>query len=178
VSVEQAPRLPSAGLLRRLGAAVYDLLPILALLIVATVPFLPFLHGRVLVAQEVGALAYLYRLVQLIVTAAFFVYFWTSRGQTIGMLAWRLRLQNTDGSLISVRTALQRLAIVFALMVVPIAAYWSIWQRWAHGPAKWLALSISLLPLALAYVWIWVDDQGRAWPDRWTGTRVVVLPKR
>lgn len=39
----------------------------------------------------------------------FFVFFWTKSGQTLGMKAWRLRVQNTDGSLISKPTALKRL---------------------------------------------------------------------
>jgi uncharacterized RDD family membrane protein YckC len=39
----------------------------------------------------------------------FFVYFWSRSGQTIGMKAWRLRVQNLDGSLISKKTGLKRL---------------------------------------------------------------------
>ncbi len=39
----------------------------------------------------------------------FFVYFWEKSGQTLGMKAWRLRLQNTDGSLISRATGIKRL---------------------------------------------------------------------
>lgn len=106
--------LPSAGVLRRLGAMIYDCLPVLALLIVATFAFMPFVHGKVLVPREVGALAYVYWLVQLALTAGFFVFFWTRKGQTVGMLAWRLRLQRVDGSLPDWRVALARLAIVFA----------------------------------------------------------------
>jgi len=39
----------------------------------------------------------------------FFVYFWSKKGQTLGMRAWRLRVQNLDGSLISNITGLKRL---------------------------------------------------------------------
>ena len=39
----------------------------------------------------------------------FFVYFWSKSGQTIGMKAWRLRIQNTDGSLITKTTGWKRL---------------------------------------------------------------------
>ena len=41
--------------------------------------------------------------------ALFFVWFWSRSGQTIGMKAWRLRLQNHDGSLISKTTGIKRL---------------------------------------------------------------------
>ncbi len=39
----------------------------------------------------------------------FFVYFWAKSGQTLGMKAWRLRLQNQDGTLISKSTGVKRL---------------------------------------------------------------------
>jgi uncharacterized RDD family membrane protein YckC len=36
-----------------------------------------------------------------IVTLVFFGYFWTKSGQTIGMRAWRLKVQTSEGNLIS-----------------------------------------------------------------------------
>ncbi|MDP7593261.1 MAG: RDD family protein [Litorilituus sp.] len=39
----------------------------------------------------------------------FFVYFWAKSGQTLGMKAWRLRLQNQDSTLISKVTGMKRL---------------------------------------------------------------------
>jgi len=39
----------------------------------------------------------------------FFIYFWARSGQTLGMKAWRLRVQNQDGSLISKKTGVKRL---------------------------------------------------------------------
>ncbi|GAD78655.1 hypothetical protein VEZ01S_05_00440 [Vibrio ezurae NBRC 102218] len=40
----------------------------------------------------------------------FFVFFWTRAGQTIGMRAWKLRVQNDDGSRITVTQAFIRIA--------------------------------------------------------------------
>ncbi len=168
---------PPAGLLRRLGAMVYDCLPIFAFMVVATVPFLPFLKGRVLVAEEVGWLAHLYHLVQIAVVAGFFIFFWTRRGQTVGMLAWRLRLERHDGALLSVGDALRRLGAVFVLCVPFLIGYWWIWHDWPKTP-RVAANCIALAPLAIAYLWIWIDRDKQAWPDRWTKTRVVLLPKR
>lgn len=169
---------PNAGVLRRFGAMIYDCLPVLALLIVATFAFVPFLHGKVLVPREVGALAYVYWLVQLALTAAFFVFFWTRKGQTIGMLAWRLRLQRPDGSLLDWRVALARLAIIFALLLPFLAGYWLIWRDWPDRHARTLAICVSLAPIVLSYLWIWIDRDRLAWHDRWTKTRVVMLPKK
>jgi len=156
---------------------VYDCLPVLAVLILATFPFLPFLNGKVLIPREVGALAYLYWLVQGLLIWAFFIYFWTTRGQTVGMLAWRLRLQRLDGTLADWRKSVARLVILSMLLVPFIAGYALIWHDWPHRARSW-AVAASLLPVALAYLWQWVDRDGLAWHDRWTGTRVVVLPKR
>ena len=41
--------------------------------------------------------------------AFFFIWFWSKSGQTLGMKAWRLRVQNQDGSLITKKTAIKRL---------------------------------------------------------------------
>tara|TARA_B110000014_G_C20070318_1_gene558135 strand:- start:563 stop:1129 length:567 start_codon:yes stop_codon:yes gene_type:complete len=39
----------------------------------------------------------------------FFIYFWSKSGQTLGMRAWRLRVQNQDGTRISKVMGLKRL---------------------------------------------------------------------
>ena len=45
-----------------------------------------------------------------LVICGFYTWFWTRAGQTIGMRAWRLRIQNVDGSNIRITQALIRLA--------------------------------------------------------------------
>jgi len=156
---------------------LYDTLLVVAVLVVATLPFLPFLHGRVLVPAEVGGLAYLYWIWEVVVIAAFFGYFWTHRGQTVGMLAWRLRLQRPDGSSVTWGDSLLRLGIVAALLAPFGLGDWFIWHHWSPTARK-IAMYASLAPLALSYAWIWIDRERLAWHDRWSSTRVVVLPKR
>jgi len=41
--------------------------------------------------------------------AFFFIWFWSKSGQTLGMKAWRLKVQNQDGSLMTKTTAIKRL---------------------------------------------------------------------
>ncbi|MFO7304955.1 MAG: RDD family protein [Gammaproteobacteria bacterium] len=165
-----------AGLLRRLGAIVYDTLLVIAVLMVITFLFVPFLQGRVLVPQEVGALAYLYWLVQIAAVVTFFGYFWTRRGQTAGMLAWRLRLEQTDGANVSWPVALKRMGILIALLIPFFAGDWLIWREWS-APQRRLMNGLALLPLAASYLWVWIDRDRRALHDRWSQTRVVLLPK-
>jgi uncharacterized RDD family membrane protein YckC len=157
---------------------VYDILPVLALLIIGTFPFLPFIHGKVLVPREVGALAYVYWLEQLLIVGFFFGYFWTRRGQTLGMLAWRLRLQRADGSLLQWPDALLRLGIVTALFVPCMAGYWLVWRHWPDLHVRKMATYLSLAPFAVAYLWMWVDRRRLTLPDRWSNTRLVLLPKK
>jgi uncharacterized RDD family membrane protein YckC len=139
----------TAGVLRRLGAMLYDGLIVLALMFVVTALFLPFTAGEAITPRESGALERIYQAALAAVVVLFFGVFWTRRGQTIGMLAWRLRVQRPDGSALRWRDALLRLA----------------------------GACVSLAALGLGYFWIWIDRDRLAWHDRWSGTRVVVLPK-
>ena len=139
-----------ASLLRRLGAMLYDTLLILALLFIVTALFLPFTSGEAITPGESGALERVYQAALLLAIVLFFCVFWTRKGQTVGMLAWRLRVERNDGTFLTWRDALLRLA----------------------------GACVSLAPLGLGYFWILVDRDKLAWHDRWSGTRVVVLPKR
>jgi uncharacterized RDD family membrane protein YckC len=140
----------SAGVLRRFGAMLYDALLVVALGIVVTALFLPLTGGKAITPAESGALEHIYQAVLLLMIVLFFCVFWTWRGQTVGMIAWRLRVERSDGSVLTWRDALLRLG----------------------------GACVSLAALGLGYFWIWIDRDGLTWHDRWSGTRVVVLPKK
>jgi uncharacterized RDD family membrane protein YckC len=114
---------PSAGLLRRLGALLYDALVVTSLLIIAGfigtgVAKLLLITGMASVPAGEDTLwlltrhhlSLIYTLWLAFVICGFYTWFWTRAGQTIGMRAWRLRIQNEDGSHIRVTQALIRLA--------------------------------------------------------------------
>ena len=140
----------SAGVLRRFGAMLYDLLLVIALLVIVTALFLPFTGGEAITPDRSVAVERIYQSALLLVVVLFFCLFWTWRGQTVGMLAWRLRVERSDGTLLTWRDALLRLG----------------------------GACVSLAALGLGYFWIWVDRDRLAWHDRWSGTRVVVVPKK
>jgi uncharacterized RDD family membrane protein YckC len=144
------PAVERAGLLRRLGAMLYDGLLLLAVLMVATALFLPLTGGEAVDPARNPVLEWVYRAVLLLLIVGFFGFFWTRRGQTLGMASWRLRVEREDGGLLTWTDTLRRLG-------------WGL---------------LSLLPCGLGFVWVLVDPQQRAWHDRLSGTRVVVLPKR
>ena len=173
-----AAALAPAGVLRRLGAILYDTFLVIGVLAVLIGVVVPFTDGAVLVPAEVGWIAYLFRGLELLVVVLFFGYFWTRRGQTIGMLAWRLRITRSDGGPLSWRDSLQRLAIVGALLLPFACGDWLLFSHWQEASWRRLGLGVSLLPLVASYLWVWIDPERCAWHDRWSGTRLWVLPKR
>ncbi|MFD1006970.1 RDD family protein [Oceanisphaera ostreae] len=99
--------LPRAGLMRRLAAWMYDLLVVVSLLMVTGfvyfgVTVLALNMGWISLGPYEDTAALLsasrwYQLCLLAVALFFYCWFWRTSGQTIGMRAWRLRVQNTDG---------------------------------------------------------------------------------
>jgi len=142
--------LPTAGLLRRLGAALYDLILVLALMMVATALLLPLTGGRAITPTDSGAVELAYQALLLTVVTAFFVLFWTWKGQTLGMAAWRLKVVRSDGRPLALRDALRRFVV---------------------APLAWL-------PCGLGVLWILFDREHLAWHDRLSGTRIVRWPGR
>jgi len=138
-----------AGLLRRLAAMLYDGLLLIGVLMLATALFLPLTGGEAIVSGRSPALAWVYRAALLALIVGFFGVFWTLRGQTLGMASWRLRVEREDGALLGWGDTARRLG-------------WAL---------------VSLLPMGLGFLWILFDPERRAWHDRLSRTRVVVLPK-
>lgn len=136
---------PPSGLLRRLAAGLYDALLVVAVWVIPTLVAMAFRGGEPIPPGNA-----LFQLLLLATAAAFYTWFWTHGGQTLGMRAWRLRVEQASGAPLTVRIAATR----FLVGIVSVAAF---------GLGMW---------------WISFDSQKRAWHDRATGTRVVVLPKK
>ena len=84
------------------------------------------------------------------VVAIFHRWFWTHGGQTLGMKSWRIRVVRDDGSALRAADALRR----------------------------WLTALLSWMPGGLGFLWSLVDRDGRAWHDRLSATRLVLVPRR
>ena len=99
---EKGTPYPPAGLFRRLMAMFYDSLLLLSALLVATA--LVMLVTR-------GTLSYhnpFFRTFLFLICFSFFAWFWLHGGQTLGMRAWRLRVQRPEGQPITLWRALLR----------------------------------------------------------------------
>ncbi len=74
---------------------------------------------------------------------------WTRGGQTLGMRAWRCRLVTTEGG--------------------PVG--------WGRTVARFAAAIVSWAALGLGFWWALADPQRLCWHDRWSGTRIVLVPR-
>jgi uncharacterized RDD family membrane protein YckC len=129
-----------AGLARRLASGLYELLIVLALVFIATLPF-SYLFGD----ATQGWKRLLLQAWVLLVTAAYFIGFWTRGGQTLPMKTWRLKLVRADGAAVG-------------------------WPRALHRYG--LAL-LGLLALGLGFLWALVDRDRQFLHDRLAGTALV-----
>lgn len=143
-----------AGLGRRLGAMLYDGFLVAAIWIAVTVAHMVFF--RYVLGQqpeEIGTTAgdiWSLRLMLVFFVTLFFVFSWSRGGMTLGMQAWRLRVQTVEGYSLSLRQCLIRCAVAW----------------------------FSLLAFGLGYLWVLFDKQRRSWPDIASNTQTVVLPKK
>jgi uncharacterized RDD family membrane protein YckC len=90
----------------------------------------------------------LYQFYLLSIFFIFYAGFWTHGGQTLGMRAWRLKIVRDDGGPIGWALAMKRFGLAW----------------------------ISLHCLGLGFLWMLFDRDKLAWHDRWSRTRLILLP--
>lgn len=148
-SGRQFPKQPytqPAGLVRRLGAITYDFLIIVAIWMLLGFARLPFLPEGVDAMNDHAGPAF--QSVLFLVTFGFFTFFWRRTGQTLGMQAWRIRIQNNNGRAISMTQALMR----------------------------FFAGAFSLICLGIGHFWMLFSPSKRTWPDSFSESEVVYVP--
>lgn len=146
--------LPSAGLWRRLAALLYDAF-LVAAIWMAFGFLLQFIvgpdtsqlvDGRVQTDPVLDVIVFL---VEVGSAAGFYLWFWTHTGQTLGMIAWRIKAVSRAGGLMSVQ----------------------------QGVLRWGLAWPAFFLLGGGYLWRYVDANRDALHDKLSGTRVVLLPK-
>ncbi|HRQ66332.1 MAG TPA: RDD family protein [Xanthomonadaceae bacterium] len=113
--MNEQPSVRYAGPVPRLLAAVYDLLPVIALW------FLVGLVGVALNGGEAltGAARFALLAAVVAVTVLYLALSWQRAGQTLGMRAWRLRLVDAQGAALGWRLAIKR-AVWALLQLLPL----------------------------------------------------------
>jgi len=140
---DNTPDYKPAGLLVRLAAMFYDALLLLSVLLIATAIALLVTRGNLSTHNP------FFRTALFLICFAFYAWFWLHGGQTLGMRAWKLRLQNLDGRPITLWQALLRF-----LAAIPSFAF-----------------------AGLGFLWMLVDKDKMTWHDRFSESVIVRLPK-
>ena len=148
--------LPPAPVWRRFAAILYDSFLVLSLLFLVGFINLAIqlrLYGQDQLRQmtengdSLGG-PFFYTTI-LLTVFSFFAFFWTRRGQTLGMQVWRVRVLNDDGSKISMKQSFLRfITAIPALFLFGLGVIWSLW-----------------------------DSKKLSWQDRLSGSRTVFLAK-
>lgn len=140
--------------MRRLAALLYD-----SFLVVAVWFVIAFMLQRVVgtqsnklidgVVQTDPLLDALLFTIMVTSGSGFYIWFWTKSGQTLGMIAWRIKLESLDGRLINFK----------------------------QGMIRYIAAWPAFFLLGLGYLFIYLDSNGDAAHDKVSRSKVVVLPK-
>ncbi len=136
-----APPGATPGLTRRLASALYDLLLVAALVLVATFPFLAIVGD----ATD-GWRRHVLQGWIVLVSGAYFVWFWTHGGRTLAMKTWRIRLIAEDGGPVGTARATHRFAVAL----------------------------LGLFAAGAGFAWALIDRERQFLHDRLSGTRLIV----
>lgn len=140
---------PSANLWRRLMSIVYDQLILWAIWIATG-----FVHAALFGIDTTDDPQQLSRTLfpmLLLATFAFYYWFWTHGGQTLGMRAWRLKVLDArlDGT--------------------P--------PHFIKCVLRFVGAFFSISAFGLGYLWVLFDPNKDTWHDRISNTRTLVIPK-
>lgn len=125
--------------MRRLASMLYEALLLAAVLFIAAFLFTAVFHPPL-----TAILRYVFQLYLLLVTAAYFIWYWLHGGQTLPMKTWHLRLVSADGQPLQLKQA---------------------WLRFA--------IALIGVPLGFGILWALFDRERQFWHDRMAGTRLV-----
>jgi uncharacterized RDD family membrane protein YckC len=117
---------PTASLLRRLGAMLYDGLLLFALLMVAAAPVVIIAGG----AESALIRSPLYFLYLYSIGFGFYGWFWTSGGQTLGMRSWKLQVIRDDDLPLGWQEAFFRyLLATVSLLLFGLGFIWILFDK-------------------------------------------------
>lgn len=163
--------LPPARFIKRLLAVVYDGLISVAVLLVTSWVY-TLVAGTIIgwdkyekMAEEgtIGSDPAL-TFVLFLVLYLFFGYFWTRNGQTLGMQAWRIRIENMDGTSVSWSQALRRYVAAAAILFVALLGAYYL-------------NSATLFVTVPAIIALFYPINGLSLTDRASNSMVATIPK-
>ena len=130
---------------RRLLALVYDLLAVVAIVMVVGYACQRVTGGALIRTDGHAQIAWWYQPLQALMVSVYFVVSWLRGGQTLGMRPWRIRLTASDGGRPTLAQALIRLLVAASPMLLLGLAPWvgtrgAVWAV-VVGWAGWFAMA-------------------------------------
>jgi uncharacterized RDD family membrane protein YckC len=124
-TIMQSDDYPNAGMLRRFAAMLYDAFLVVALWMITTTLLVSLLTDG---AEAQGLW---FQLILYAELAAFYIFFWHLKGQTLGMQVWKIRVLTRDGETLGYRQCLIRFAMA----------------------------TVSTLALGLGFIWMYFNKE-------------------
>ena len=121
----QSENYPNAGMLRRFAAMLYDAFLVVALWMTSTTLLVSLFTGG---AEAQGLWFQLFLYAEL---AAFYIFFWRLKGQTLGMQVWKIKVLGRNGETLGYRQCLIRFAVA----------------------------TVSTLALGLGFIWMYFNKE-------------------
>lgn len=139
VASPQVPRF-----FRRMAIISYDAFLLLAVLFVATLIMLPFSPENSISSGQILFQVYLF-----VISFAFYGWFWTHGGQTLGLRAWKTTILDQQGEELS----------------------------WQQAFARFCWAILSWAACGLGFIWIIFDKDSLAWHDKLSKTQPYYVKK-
>jgi len=115
----------NAGLIKRYGAGLYELLSLVAIWLLCTFIFEMLVHHLPVELKRP-----LLQLILWSVTGLYFIVCWLRTGQTLATQAWKIKLVDADGQLLRPQQALYRYVLAsLSLMLFGLGFLWALIDR-------------------------------------------------
>ena len=157
---DESSRGTPAGLARRLAALLYDSLLVVALAFAVTFAMLPLTRGEAILTSSQGWIGRAYHAILVAAAFGYFGWCWTRTGQTLGLKAWRMRLETDIGGRIGWTGAAARFLLGTGMAILAGIGLWNLQSPGSalHGAGA----ALLVAPLAANYLWIAFDPAGRS----------------
>lgn len=159
-------------IIKRLLAAFYDSLLILASLFFATLLTLPFTKGEIAAENNIYMSIYLFSVI-----IFFYGWFWTHGGQTLGMRTWKQKLVSLNEKSVSWQQSFLRVitgAPAWILLLISLLLW--MFPEKTHA-TKYIANIPAWLMVLVSFIWVLLDNRNGNWRDKITGTKIVSTDK-
>lgn len=158
---EPLMRLQAPALLRRMACWLYEGMLLFGVVFITGYLFSTLSQTRNALDNRHGLQAFIF-----LIFGIYFTWFW-SKGQTLAMKTWHVRMLDTQGQPITQLRALKRYVLSWIWFLPPITLASSL-----DIPA------LETLVLMLGWIAVWAilsrfQSEGQYWHDVWAGTRLV-----